>query len=216
LEKLNMLGRFGFYEAIDYTKSRLPAGQTHAIVQSYMAHHQGMILLAASNYLSNDLMVQRFQADEHIQSVELLLQEKIPQNPPIEYPHSNESVDMSEVVRTIESAPWSVPVESPTPIVHVLAQGDTSLLITNAGSGYSQWREFALTRWHADTSLDGWGTWVYVQDRDSGALWSATCQPFGILSEQQKVMFFPHKVEFLRTENDISLRTVVTISTDGV
>ena len=99
LEQLNMLGRFGFYEALDYTKTRLPAGQAHAIVQSYMAHHQGMILLAACNYLSDDVMVQRFHADEHIQSVELLLQEKIPQNPPIEYPHPDEPVDLPERVR---------------------------------------------------------------------------------------------------------------------
>jgi cyclic beta-1,2-glucan synthetase len=74
LEQLNMLGRFGFYEALDFTKTRLSAGQKHAIVQSYMAHHQGMILLAACNYLLNDVMVQRFHADERIQSVELLLQ----------------------------------------------------------------------------------------------------------------------------------------------
>ena len=99
LEQLNMLGRFGFYEALDYTKTRLPAGQAHAIVQSYMAHHQGMILLAACNYLSDDVMVQRFHADEHIQSVELLLQEKIPQNPPIEYPHPDEPADLPERVR---------------------------------------------------------------------------------------------------------------------
>ncbi len=91
LEKLKMLGRFGFYEALDYTKSRLPVGQPHGTVQSYMAHHQGMILLAICNYLSNDTMVERFHADERIRSVELLLQEKIPQNPPLEYPHPEEA-----------------------------------------------------------------------------------------------------------------------------
>ena len=86
LEQVNMLGRFGFYEALDYTKTRLPKYQTQAIVQSYMAHHQGMILTAASNYLLDDVVVRRFHADERIKSVELLLQEKIPQSPPIEYP----------------------------------------------------------------------------------------------------------------------------------
>jgi cyclic beta-1,2-glucan synthetase len=217
LERLNMLGRFGFYEALDYTKTRLPAGQTHAIVQSYMAHHQGMILMAACNCLSNDVMVQRFHADEHIQSVELLLQEKIPQNPPIEYPHPDEPVDFPEgVVRLVSSEPWRVPVDSPIPQVHVLSQGDTSVLITNAGGGFSQWREFALTRWHADATLDQWGTWIYVQDRESGAFWSATCQPVGCASENQEVMFYPHKVEFQHSENGISLRTGITVSTDGV
>jgi cyclic beta-1,2-glucan synthetase len=216
LEQLNMLGRFGFYESIDYTKTRLPTGQAYATVQSYMTHHQGMILMAACNYLSDDVMVKRFHADEHIQSVELLLQENIPQNPPIEYPHPDEPVDLPEGVRLVNSAPWHVPVDSPIPQVHVLSQGDTSVLITNAGGGYSQWREFALTRWHADTTLDQWGTWIYMQDRESGALWSATCQPIGGPPEHQEVLFYPHKVEFQRSENGISLRTGITVSTDGV
>jgi len=56
-----------------------------------------------------------------------------------------------------------VPVDSPIPQVHVLSQGDTSLMITNAGGGYSQWRDLALTRWQADSSLDQWGTWIYIQ-----------------------------------------------------
>ncbi len=224
LEELKMLGRFGFYEALDFTKTRfpekhwddMPAGKPHNIVQSYMAHHQGMILVAACNYLLGDVMVQRFHADEHIQSIELLLQEKIPQNPPIEYPHLDEPADLPEGTRLVSSEPWRVAVDSPIPQVHVLSQGDTSLMITNTGGGYSQWREFALTRWNADTTLDPWGTWIYLQDRESGALWSATRQPIECATEHLDVMFYPHKVEFQRSDNGISLRTGVTISTDGV
>ncbi|MBI5950393.1 MAG: hypothetical protein HY865_01935 [Chloroflexi bacterium] len=216
LEELKMLGRFGFYEALDFTKTRLPEGQTHNKVQSYMAHHQGMILVATCNYLLGDVMVQRFHADEHIQSIELLLQEKIPLNPPIEYPHLDEPADLPERTRLVGSEPWRVAVDSPIPQVHILSQGDTSLMITNAGSGYSQWREFALTRWNADTTLDQWGTWIYLQDRESGALWSATRQPIECAPEHLDVMFYPHKVEFQRSDNGISLRTGVTISTDGV
>jgi len=216
LEKLNMLGRFGFFEAIDYTKSRLPAGQDFAIVQSYMAHHQGMILLSACNYLLEDVMVRRFHADERIQSVELLLQEKIPPNPPIEFPHSEQPMEALEGQRLVNSAPWRVPVDSGMPQVHVLEQSGAHLLITNAGGGYSQWRDFALTRWQADATLDACGTWIYVQDCESGALWSATCQPIGCGPEKQEVLFYPHKVEFQRSDNGISLRTGVTISPDGV
>ncbi len=225
LEKLNMFGRFGFYEALDYTKARLPDGQSHAIVQSYMAHHQGMILLATANFLLDDVMVERFHADEHIQSVELLLQEKIPQNPPLEFPHTDEQSELGEVMRSVNNAPWRVPIDSPIPQVHLLSQGDASLMITNAGSGFSQWREFALTRWHADSTLDQWGTWIYVQDRECGALWSATSQPIVCKSEylenkipqrDQEVWFYPHKVEFQRSDNGITLRTGITVSVDGV
>ncbi len=216
LEQLNMLGRFGFYEALDYTKTRLSDGQAHATVQSYMAHHQGMILQAACNYLSDDVMVQRFHSDERIQSVELLLQEKIPQNLPIEYPHPDEPVDLPKGIHSVSSTPWRVPVNSPIPQAHVLSLDDTSVLITSAGGGYSQWREFALTRWQADITLDQWGTWIYLQDCENGALWSATCQPIGCAPENQEVLFYPHKVEFRRWDNDISLRTEITISADGV
>jgi len=221
LEKLHMLGRFGFYEALDYTKTRLSAAEAHNTVKSYMAHHQGMILMAACNYLSGGVMVRRFHADEHIQSVELLLQEKIPPNPPIEYPHLDEPADIAEGVRLVRSEPWHVAVDSVIPQVHVLSQGDASLLITNAGSGFSQWREIALTRWHSDSTLDQWGTWIYLQDRLSGALWSATRQPIGSASEGQtrdypEALFYPHKVEFQRSDNGISLRTGITISLDGV
>ena len=216
LESLKMLGRFGFYEAIDFTRKRLAPDQPQAIVQSYMAHHQGMILLAACNALMDDSMVRRFHRDAHIQSVELLLQEKVPQNPPIEYPHSDVPADLPERLRLVNSAPWRVPVDSPIPQVHVLSQGDTSVLITNAGGGYSQWREFALTRWQADTTLDQWGTWIYVEDCESGALWSATCQPMGCTPEKQEVFFYPHKVEFQRSDDGISLRTGVTVSKEGV
>ena len=158
LKQSNMVGRFGFYESIDYTKTRLPSNQESAIVKSYMAHHQGMILIAACNYLSNDIMVKYFHSDERIQSVELLLQEKIPQNPPIEYPHPDEPVELPHGVLSVNSAPWRVPVDSPIPQAHVLSQGDTSVLITSAGGGYSQWRDVALTRWQADTTLDQWGS----------------------------------------------------------
>lgn len=218
LEQLNMLGRFGFYESMDYTKTRMTNGDSHAIVKSYMAHHQGMILIAAANYLLNDVAVKHFHADERIQSVELLLQEKIPQNAPIEYPHPEETVDTSidTLTRSVISEPWRAPVDSPIPQLHVLAQGDASVMITSAGGGYSQWGEFALTRWHADTTLDQWGTWIYVQDRESGALWSATCQPMGCEPESQEVLFYPYKAEFKRSLHGISLRTGVIISNDGV
>jgi cyclic beta-1,2-glucan synthetase len=216
LQDLNMFGRFGLYEAVDYTQARLPLDQKHAIVKSYMAHHQGMILLAACNALLHNIMIQRFHADERVQSIELLLQEKIPQNPHIEYPHPDEPLDLPQAARPVSSAAWRVPADSPTPQVHVLSQGDYQLMITNAGSGYSQWREFALTRWQADSTLDDWGTWVYLQDRESGALWSATYQPTGCIPENQEVLFSPHKVEFRRLDHGISLHTEITVGTDGI
>ena len=71
-------GEFGFYEAIDYTPSRLPRGQSHAVVRSYMAHHQGMTFLSLAQVLLDGRMQARFASDPAFQATALLLQERIP------------------------------------------------------------------------------------------------------------------------------------------
>ena len=70
-------GKYGFYEAIDYTLSRLPRGQASAVVRSFMAHHQGMSLSLAY-VLLNRPMQQRFASDPAFQATTLLLQERMP------------------------------------------------------------------------------------------------------------------------------------------
>ena len=81
LADVGLSGTFGYYEAIDYTPSRLPRGQTGAIVRSYMAHHQGMSLLSLAYLLLDQPMQRRFQSDPELQATLLLLQERIPKRP---------------------------------------------------------------------------------------------------------------------------------------
>ncbi|MDY7079666.1 MAG: glucoamylase family protein [Chloroflexota bacterium] len=225
LIELQMLGRYGFYEAIDYTDSRLPPGQKSAIVHSYMVHHQGMALLSMVNYLQSDNMVCRFHADPRVQSIYLLLQERVPHQAPVEYPYAEEVVAALSAEPTVTIAPWHVPVDTPMPQVHVLSNGRYSLLITGAGGGYSSWQGVDLTRWRADTTLDDWGTWIYIQERgkdggggsqDDHVLWSAGIQPVAPPPEDQEVLFYAHKVEFRRRDHDISLRMEVTVPSDDV
>jgi cyclic beta-1,2-glucan synthetase len=214
LRKIHMMGRYGFYEAVDFTRSRLPLRQNFAIVQSYMAHHQAMIMVSVANYLLENLTIRRLHAEPRVQSVELLLQERIPDQAPLEYPHLNEATARRPTGAHVTFAPWRVPVDTPLPHVHVLSNGTYSVLITNAGSGYSAWQNLALSRWRPDTTLDGWGTWIYIQDCDNGAFWSACYQPTGVTPDDQTVLFYPHQVEFHRRNHDISLSTEITVAAD--
>ena len=212
LTQQGMLGYAGFYEAVDYTSSRLPVGRKSAVVYSYMAHHQGMSLLALDNYLQNEVMIRRFHADPRVQSVDLLLQEHVPQQVFIEgLPEQAVGVTRPAKPR-VELGAWRVSADSPLPQVHFLSNGRFGVLITGAGAGYSCWQEVDLTRWCADTTLDDWGSWVYVQDRDSGALWSAGYQPTASPSEDQEVLFYADKAEFRRRDHDISMLMEVTVA----
>ncbi len=216
LEGLQMMGTYGFYEALDYTKSRMPPGKQRAPVRSYMAHHQGMILLSTCNYLLDAIMVRRFHSDERIQSIELLLQEKPPTDANIQITRSIKGNDAKSPARAVSIRPWPVAIDGPLPQVHFLSQGQYSLMLTNSGAGYSQWQDIALTRWQADATLDNWGTWIYVQDRESGDLWSASAGPTGCPPEAQEVLFSPHKVEFRRWDHDISLHTAISVGPDDI
>jgi len=207
-----MFGPYGFYEAIDYTPSRLPLGQSYGIVRSYMVHHHGMSLLALTNFLQDEVMVRRFHADPLVQSVELLLCEQLPHRAPIEATSPEEAGVIRPHRPPLVTQPWHVPIDTPAPWVHFLSNGRYGVLITNAGSGFSRWQEIDLTRWRSDPTLDDWGTWIYVQDADRGDLWSAGSQPTGSQPEDQGVSFYVHKAEFHRLDHDISLRMEITVS----
>jgi cyclic beta-1,2-glucan synthetase len=214
LRQMGVWGRYGLYEAVDFTQNRLMVGQAYAIVSEYMAHHQGMILVALANWLKNDLMVERFHSEPAIQSVELLLQEQVPQGVPLHYPHEDEDAERAAPVRSVTAESWRTPAHSPLPMAHFLSNGRYGLLLTNAGGGYSQWQASNLTRWRADATLDEWGCWLYVQDVESGALWSAGLQPTGAWPEHQEVHFAPHQVEFHRRDYGVTLHMAVTVAPD--
>ncbi len=172
-----------------------------------------MILLAVTNYLLGDPMVERFHADPAIQSVELLLQEQLPAAPPAD----TLAQTQVEAVRRAgipapSTQPWTVPVDSPLPAVHLLANGDFVSIVTNGGGGYLAWREVALTRWRADTTLDNWGTWVYLQDRTTGATWSVGRQPTGVAAEDEEIRYYPHMAEFRHRRGPLGVRMTVTVA----
>ncbi len=212
LRRLGMMGDYGFYEAMDYTSARLGLDQEYAIVRSYMVHHQGMILLALANSLDNERMVHRFHAHPRIRSVELLLQEQIPHAAPLEEIPVEEPAALRVSQSEITAAPWPVPLQTPFPQTHYLGNGRYGLLITNAGGGFDRWQEVDLTRWRADTTGDNWGTWIYLQDLDSGELMSVGAQPVPSQAGQYDVTFAPHKADFQYSGEAITCHMEITVA----
>ncbi len=216
-------GLYGVYESIDFTADRLLAGEPSMVVHEYMAHHQGMILMAMVNFFHNDIMVKRMHNDPRIQSVELLLQEQVPQATPLQNPYAEDVKGIRRLTAVpVEITPWSVPVQTPIPQVNLLSNGNYSVLLSNMGGGYSSWRNVDLTRWQPDGVLDSWGTWIYIQDMnhnsggdsEDGGLWSAGFQPIPGSAANMQVTYFAHMAVFRRTENDITSTMEVTVPPD--
>ena len=216
LAELGGLGQYGFYEALDFTEKRVPVGEKCGIVRSYMAHHQGMILLAVNNYLNHNLVLERMHADPQIQSVELLLQEQVPLAAPVQNPESEDVGGTQRLIPPLASVdPWIMPTQTSIPQVHLLSNENFSSLVTNSGSGHLRWNDTDLTRWETDPALDGHGIWVYLQDLDASAaqLWSICRQPLPV-NEEPLVIYHPHMAMYRRDTNGIAATMEVSVPPD--
>ncbi len=213
LSKQGAEGRYGYFEAVDYTPGRVPAGKERAIVKAYMAHHQGMSLVALGNMLTNDHMQERFHADPVIHSTELLLQERVPRRIQLAQPH----VEEVRFVRSVRDIPppmqRSYPLaDTPVPSTHFLSNGSYSVMVTNGGGGYSRWRENTVTRYREDVTRDCWGMFFYLKDVESGDVWSAAYQPSLMTPEEYHVTFSADKAEYRRLDRDVETHTEIVVS----
>ncbi|MEQ1502752.1 MAG: glucoamylase family protein [Myxococcota bacterium] len=212
LDQAGQRGLYGFYEAVDYTPSRLPRGRDHVTVASYMAHHQGMTFLSLAYLLLGRPMQRRFLADRSLRACELLLHERVPRTPPL-YPHPAEvdaaaerAVDAGANVRVIGSP------DTPAPAVQLLSNGAYHVVVTQAGGGYSRWRGLAVTRWHEDPTRDGWGSFAYLRDLGTGAVWSSTHHPTLVRAGSYEAIFALGRAEFRRTDGWITTHVEIAVS----
>ena len=213
LAREGALARYGFYEAIDYTPERVPQNQKRVIIQAFMAHHQGMSFVAINNVLNGNVMQERFHADPLVQATELLLQERIPVHVAVTRPRAEE-VLMSRVVRGVVAtvARRFDTAELPTPRVQLLSNGTYSVMVTTAGAGYSVCGNLAVTRWREDVTRDNWGSFCYLRDVRTGAVWSAGFQPTGRAPSSYEVSFAEDKAEFWRRDAGILTHTEIIVS----
>ena len=203
-------GRFGLYEAVDYTVSRLPRGQSHVIIRSFMVHHQGMNLLSLAYTLLDRPMQKRFESELRFQATLLLLQERIPKAtgfyvPPADIP--DVTIDSSQPDMRVINTP-----DTPIPEVQLLSNGKYHVMITNAGGGYSRWKDIAVTRWREDSTCDNWGNFCYIRDMETETFWSAGHQPTLRQGRSYEAVFSQGRAEFRRRDYDIEAHMEIVVS----
>ncbi len=205
-------GRFGYYEAIDYTVSRLPRGQSLSIIRSFMVHHQGMSLLSLAYLLLEQPMQKRFEAEPQFQATLLLLQERIPKVTAF-YSHTTDVADTSTDIVDTQIRIITSP-NTTAPEVQLLSNGRYHVMVTNAGGGYSRWKDIAVTRWREDTTRDNWGSFCYIQEED-GSYWSMTHQPALKSAKNYEVIFSQGHAEFRRRDKNFETKTEIVVSPEN-
>jgi cyclic beta-1,2-glucan synthetase len=215
LSAIGARGRYGFFEAIDYTPIRVPEGKNDAIVRAYMAHHQGMTIVAIADALQDGVMRTRFHAEPIVQATELLLQERTPRDVAVTRPLVMETVSTGKAPGT--AAPGGrhfTTAHGAVPATHLLSNGQYAVMLTAAGSGYSRWRDLAITRWREDATCDDWGSYVFLRDVESGAVWSAGFQPIGAEPNAYDVTFNEDRAEIIRRDGTLTTTLEVLVSAE--
>ncbi|MEZ4413902.1 MAG: glucoamylase family protein [Gemmatimonadales bacterium] len=208
-------GRYGFVEALDYTPARLPADTTKGVVTMYMAHHQGMLIVAIGNLLHHGGMRTRFHTEPMVQASELLLQERMPRDVAVVRPQVAPAAALGDIRELVppNTRHFTTP-HGATPRVHLLSNGRYAVMLTAAGSGFSRWHDLAITRWREDVTSDDTGAYFYLRDVNSGERWSAGYQPSGEEPDSYDVSFAEDRAEFVRRDGTLETRLEVIVSSE--
>ncbi len=215
MDEMETQGRFGFYEALDFTPSRVQEGDSFAIVRAFMAHHQGMTIVAIANALLAGVMRERFHADPIVQATELLLQERVPRKIATLRPWEPEVVMPSRATAADPSGGRKIlSPHTSIPSTLLLSNGRYAVMLTAAGSGYSRWGDIAITRWREDATRDDSGAYIFLRDLQDGAVWSAGFQPTGKEPDAYSVLFNEDRAEFTRRDGSLTTTMDVLVSAE--
>jgi cyclic beta-1,2-glucan synthetase len=214
IEALGGRGRYGYFDALDFTRARIPEGETVAIVRNVMAHHQGMTIVAIANTLHDGAMRTRFHSEPMIVASELLLQERMPRD----------IAELDPRVEEVQAAGLAIAADASSArrvryatrdatVTHLLSNGRYAVMLTAAGAGYSRWGDIAVTRWREDATRDAEGSFVFLRDTQSDEVWSPTVQPFAVELDEADVLFGEEHATY--TRRDGRLRTTMEVVVSG-
>ncbi|MEE4279820.1 MAG: glucoamylase family protein [Halieaceae bacterium] len=214
LAALNMLRRYGFLEAMDFGPSASHRETRPRLVESYMSHHQGMILAALNNALNDDVLGRRFHSDPKVAVYEHLLYEQVPRGTakPIGWRDPDPGKRTSPLPETLES--WHVPAHLKSHNLKVLSNGHYQVMLNHSGMSSSYWEGLCLSRWQTDP-CDIQGGCLYLKDLESELTWSAGVQPLPPSDIGDcEIHYSPHMAEYHRRDHGIHVTMAVTVAAD--
>ena len=211
LRELNGEGELGFYESLDFTPERLPPDTRCEPVRAYMAHHQGMSIIALGNAVLDNIVRRRFHREPLVLAAELLLQESTTRRPVVRHIPEQDAPTVHGVTEGQVFRSYSTPHLSAA-ATQVLSNGRYSVMVTTAGSGYSRHEDRAVTRWREDPTRDAHGSYLYLRDLATGAVWSAGYQPTAREPDEYEVVLQEDRVRITREDHDIRSRLEITVS----
>ncbi len=217
--KKNFIGRYGFYDAIDYTKD-FKNNKHHKkanLAKIYYAHHQGFSLQSLNNQINNDRIYTLFSNDARVESLDTLWEEKMPGSIP-EKPVKQIDELQTEYINTNKKdtlIKQFIPNHTSYPRQAFISNGKYFVGISNSGSGYSKVNDIYLNRFRNDSLLEDFGQFIYLYDLNKKVTWSPTMKPTNVSGSKNKIEYFENKASFNKIFNDIESSLLISVAPDS-
>ncbi len=216
MELLNARGEYGFMDAIDFTEARQPHLERFSVVKNYMAHHQGMTLVALCNVLCSRAPQRWFAQTPLVAAYDTLLHERCPRqivssaNPrrtPASTDNASNSAFQSRAINP-QAPQWQ-----PT---HLLSNGRYSVALRPNGAGVSRWQQgntrINISRWRDDLLRDAYGSFIYLRTGSEVQAYSVTARPAPHPQWRYNCCFMADRVQFDAASHQLKATTTVLVS----
>ena len=210
LEQYGMYGKYGFYESIDFTPDRLEKGKQSSTVKTYMAHHQGLILLSINNLFNDNILQKRFIRNPEINAVDILLQERMPETAII----TKENKEKVEKLKYTDYEDYIVntykKIDERLIRGNVISNDDYFIAMNQKGEGISKYKDIIINRYKA-TEDYAQGIFFYIKNIKSKKIWSSR---YNKNDGKYKISFMPDKIEQEITNDNINTKVTTGIAPD--
>ena len=214
LEKNQMRGKYGLYESVDYTPARLNRGENYAIVKTYMAHHQALILLSINNFFSDGILQKRFEENPEIEAIDILLQERMPESMILtkeqkEKPTKIKYRDYADYCERYYEKP-----EMPLKRINAIASNDYLIVMDQKGQGYSKYKDILIHRFK-ETKDTVQGIFFYFKNVKNKRIWTSGYRNDLGKPDKYQITFSEDRDKIVRIDGSIETTSEVTISSDS-
>ena len=211
LEKQGMYNKYGFYEAIDYTPSRIGKNSKNQAVKTYMAHHQALILLSINNLINKNVLQERFMKNPEMQSINILLQERMPENMIITKEKKEKPVKLKYDNYDFYSEKTFNKISSDYDRYNLIANNDYMIIMDDKGKGYSKFKDILINRYKPSCDIEQ-GIVFYIKNIKSKKIWTNVYDQLSEKPDKYNITFAPDKTKIARLDGNIETKTMVTVS----
>ena len=206
LEQYGMYDKYGFFESLDLTPSRLKRGEDSYVVATYMAHHQALILLSINNLLKDNIFQKRFMQNPEIEAVSILLQERMPET----FIVTKEEKEMPQRLKYQDYENYAEitykKVNEDLVRSNVISNENYISCINQKGQGFSKYKDIYINRFKATDDYNQ-GIFFYVKNIKTKKIWTNS-------TENTITTFTPDQSKMERVDDNIKTTLKITLDSE--